>query len=258
MSSVYLIGSLRNPEVPKIGNFLRSLGWDVFDDWYGAGPEADDKWKEYELLKGHSFKEALTGRAAKHVFEFDKSNLDRCDAALLVCPAGKSGHLELGYMVGSGKRSAILIDESQKLPDTWQWIAGVYEGEGSITQNKSGLTLSVSSTDRDVVEKLYKLSGVGRLQGPYFRSEANLKKQPVNIKPIYRWAVYRKNDIQYVIKGVYELLCSRRQKQLRWALAYMEWDVEDFHGPQEFRFDVMYQFAQERYFSIDELGTFKP
>jgi nucleoside 2-deoxyribosyltransferase len=37
------------------------------------------------------------------VFEYDRGHLDRCDAALLVLPAGKSGHLELGYMAGRGK-----------------------------------------------------------------------------------------------------------------------------------------------------------
>ena len=33
------------------------------------------------------------------------------DIAVLVLPAGKSGHLELGYMIGSGKRGYILFDD---------------------------------------------------------------------------------------------------------------------------------------------------
>lgn len=33
---IYVIGSLRNPEIPKFANELRSLDFEVFDDWYGA------------------------------------------------------------------------------------------------------------------------------------------------------------------------------------------------------------------------------
>ena len=110
MRSIYLIGSLRNPEIPKLGNRLRSIGWEAFDDWYGAGNEADDKWQQYEDLRGRSYKEALHGYAARHVFAFDQFHLNRVDAACLVLPAGKSGHLELGYAAGLGKRTYILFD----------------------------------------------------------------------------------------------------------------------------------------------------
>lgn len=112
---LYLIGSLRNPEIPKIASVLRDIGIEVFDDWYAAGPEADDHWKEYEIARGHTYKDALGGYAARHVFAFDTYHLNRCDGALLVLPAGKSGHLELGYMAGSGKKTYVLLDH----PDRW-------------------------------------------------------------------------------------------------------------------------------------------
>jgi len=47
------------------------------------------------------YDDALKGYAADHVFEFDKHHLDRCDTAILVLPAGKSGHLTWLY-AGSG------------------------------------------------------------------------------------------------------------------------------------------------------------
>src|ERR1041385_5062405 len=100
---LYLIGSLRNPAVPALGEALRAHGHEVFDDWYAAGPEADDKWKEYEVSRGRSYREALKGHAAKHVFEFDLHHLNRCDGCVLVLPAGRSGHLEFGFMCGKGK-----------------------------------------------------------------------------------------------------------------------------------------------------------
>ena len=109
MKSIYLIGSLRNPEIPKIAGEIRKKGFDVFDDWYAAGPEADDYWRDYEKLRGHDYPTALSGYAARHVFEFDLYHLDRCDIGILVLPAGRSGHLELGFMAGKEKPTFILL-----------------------------------------------------------------------------------------------------------------------------------------------------
>jgi nucleoside 2-deoxyribosyltransferase len=116
IQSVYVIGSLRNELVPVMANRLRDEGFDAFDAWYSAGPEADDCWKAHSQLRGQTYREALADHAAQHVFEFDKLHLDRCDAAVLVLPAGKSGHLELGYMVGRGKPGYILLDSQE---DRW-------------------------------------------------------------------------------------------------------------------------------------------
>jgi hypothetical protein len=112
---VYLIGSLRNKEIPNIGNKLRESGFEVFDDWFAAGPEADDKWRDYERSRGRSYLEALHGLAATNVFEFDKRHLSQADSVILVLPAGKSGHLELGWSLGRGVRGYILLDT----PDRW-------------------------------------------------------------------------------------------------------------------------------------------
>lgn len=117
MKSIYLIGSLRNEKIPQVGNLLRANGWDAFDDWYGAGHEADDKWRDYEQSRGRIHKESLYGYAARHTFAFDKFHLDRCDLAVLVMPAGKSGHLELGYFVGTGKPGFIYFDQTPERYD---------------------------------------------------------------------------------------------------------------------------------------------
>jgi hypothetical protein len=125
---IYLIGSLRNPEVPKIANHIReATGLEVFDDWYAAGPEADDKWRDYERHRGRSFREALGGLAAKNVFTFDRTNLERADTAILVLPAGKSGHLELGWILGGGKRGYILIDDPERWDVMYQFATGVFD-----------------------------------------------------------------------------------------------------------------------------------
>jgi len=116
VNNIYLIGSLRNPKIPVFANELRTLGYDVFDDWFAPGPETDDYWMKYEKARGRRYDQALRGYAARNVFNFDFEHLKRADAAVLLAPAGKSGHLELGYMIGKGKKGFILFEEE---PERW-------------------------------------------------------------------------------------------------------------------------------------------
>lgn len=113
---VYLIGSLRNPEVPKVAKILRDRGIEVFDDWHAGGEKADEEWMRYEKERGRDYHEALRGHSANHTFAYDKFHLDRADVAVMVSPCGKSGHLELGYMLGQGKPGYIFMPED---PERW-------------------------------------------------------------------------------------------------------------------------------------------
>jgi nucleoside 2-deoxyribosyltransferase len=117
LKSVYVIGSLRNPKIPILANALRRAGFDAFDSWYAPGPKADDFWRDYTKARGLTYKEALQDWSARQVFHFDKTHLDRCDMAVMLMPAGKSGHLELGYMIGRGKKAYILFDKEPKRYD---------------------------------------------------------------------------------------------------------------------------------------------
>lgn len=116
MTSVYVIGSLRNPQVPLVGNALRAAGFDAFDDWFGGGREADDEWQKYEKTRGRSYGEALSGYLAQNTFRLDRTHLERCDAAVLLAPSGRSAHLELGFIVGRGKPAFVLFPAE---PERW-------------------------------------------------------------------------------------------------------------------------------------------
>ena len=116
-TSIYLIGSLRHARVREVSSALRDQGYDVFDDWHAAGPAADDIWREYEQEREHGYLEALDGFHAQHVFKFDQYHLNRCTMGVLVLPAGRSGHLELGVMLGQGKPGFILLEG--KDPERW-------------------------------------------------------------------------------------------------------------------------------------------
>lgn len=122
---IYLIGSLRNPQVPAIRQALEdTVGEEVFASWYAAGPEADDKWKAFEQGRGLSYIDALYDYAAQNVLAFDKLHLNRCRAAVLLYPAGKSGHTELGYVLGQGKPGYVLLDKEPE-KDRWDVMLGL-------------------------------------------------------------------------------------------------------------------------------------
>jgi hypothetical protein len=152
---IYLIGSLRNDLIPKIANELEAAGLEVFSDWFAGGREADDEWMRYEKARGRTHRQALEGYNAAHVFDYDKRHLDRADAGVLVMPAGKSGHLEMGYLVGCKKPTAILFTEE---PDRWDimhlfatyhcWSIDELVETMALHQKRRGVNLTPWASDR--------------------------------------------------------------------------------------------------------------
>jgi|CXWL01.1.fsa_nt_gi hypothetical protein len=143
---IYLIGSLRNQAIPEIAQKIRALGLEVFDDWHAAGPEADDAWQHYETSRGHDYKQALKGWAARHVFGFDYHHLSRASAAVLVLPAGKSAHLEAGWMIGKGKPVYFLFDKAPERFD--QMYAFALTTGGDIFFNEKDLLDELARVNR--------------------------------------------------------------------------------------------------------------
>ncbi len=127
MKSIYIIGALRNRAVAKFANELNTLGFEAFADWMAPGPEADSFLLKYAKIRGWSYAMALNSYAARHIYEFDKSHIDRCDMAVMLMPTGKSGHLELGYVIGKGKPGYILFDKEPKRFDVmYQFATSIF------------------------------------------------------------------------------------------------------------------------------------
>ena len=116
---IYLISSLKHVQIPQIANDLEAEGYSVFAEWYGPGPEADDFFKKYQKERNRTYKQALKSFAATHIFEFDLHHIINSRIGLLVMPCGKSGHLELGYMIGQGKPGIIYFPDGE--PESSRW-----------------------------------------------------------------------------------------------------------------------------------------
>ena len=140
---IYVIGSLRNPRVPEVAKLLRDAGYEIFDDWYAVGPKADDHWQEYEQSRGRSYKDALWGEAARNTYEFDRRHLAVCAGVVMVAPAGKSAHLELGHEIGKGKPAWVLMEQD---PERWDvMMQFVFETGGRLCDSEADL---VNALDR--------------------------------------------------------------------------------------------------------------
>jgi nucleoside 2-deoxyribosyltransferase len=123
MKKIYLIGALKNPNIPALAIQLRCFGFDVFDDWFSPGHRADEHWQNYEKARGRTYVQAIKGYHARHALEFDRLHLDRCDIAIVVMPSGKSAGIELGYCLGAGKPVYVLLDGEPERYDLMYGLA---------------------------------------------------------------------------------------------------------------------------------------
>lgn len=110
---IYVASSWRNTFQPAIIHLLRTVPtFEVYDfkdadgfhwssvagvGWEEAGPE------EYLSFVDHPL--AVKG------YDRDFAAMEWADTFVLVLPCGRSAHLELGWAVGAGKETAILLSE---------------------------------------------------------------------------------------------------------------------------------------------------
>jgi hypothetical protein len=113
LMKVYVASSWRNNEQPAVVERLREEGFEVYDfknnDNRGADfhwRDIDPKWADWSPEDAAS---ALNHSIAQHAFDVDMSNLEWCDALVYVQPCGVSASLELGWAVGSGRPSIVLM-----------------------------------------------------------------------------------------------------------------------------------------------------
>lgn len=122
---VYVASSWRNPLQVAVCAALRSVDIDHYD--FKNPPEgAGFSWNEVKPGDLQSSSMAVKGADWEPVteylamvnhpravegFETDFAAMQRADTFVLVLPCGKSAHLELGWAVGAGKRTAILLED---------------------------------------------------------------------------------------------------------------------------------------------------
>jgi len=94
------------------------------------------------------------------------------------------------------------------------WLAGFFEGEGSvgIYNNQPRLSIGQHARSVDTLERVLDIAGVGAINGPY----------RVDTNPICFYTLGQANEIYRFIKTIYPHLLSRRQEQCNVVLAFIE------------------------------------
>jgi len=110
---IYVASSWRNAHQPNVVRALQACGHEVYDfrhpepgDNGFHWSDIDPDWQQWRPLQ---FRQALDHPIARDGFAKDMDALRACDTCVLVMPCGRSAHLELGYAVGAGKRTCILL-----------------------------------------------------------------------------------------------------------------------------------------------------
>ena len=110
---IYLASSWKNKYQEMLVEMLRALDYEVYDFKYDPG--ANFHWSEVGISSESEsyvdYMKALSSERANEGFNSDFRAMHKCDTCILILPCGKSAHLELGWFVGQGKRTAIFNTE---------------------------------------------------------------------------------------------------------------------------------------------------
>lgn len=115
---IYVASSWRCKMQPAVVAAFRSAGLDVYDFKHPKPGDDGFHWSEVmpgfdsnrQLTPQDQYLTALEDPISEAGFANDFGAMQECDACVLVLPCGRSAHLELGWFVGQGKRTAILLD----------------------------------------------------------------------------------------------------------------------------------------------------
>jgi nucleoside 2-deoxyribosyltransferase len=132
---IYIIGALKNKRIPEFANTLSKEGFEPFADWFAPGEFADTNLREYARQRGWDYKQTLASKAAQFIFNFDKTHIDEADMGVMLWPAGKSGHLELGYLRGQGKPAYIFFDgEPDRIDVMHNFASNIFFSEAELLE----------------------------------------------------------------------------------------------------------------------------
>lgn len=115
---VYLASSWRNQHQPAIVDVLRTAGHEVYD-FRNPGPgERGFAWSEispaWQAWTADAQIGALDHPTAQHGLALDFGGMRWCSALVMLQPCGRSAALELGWAIGAGKRTAVLMRDGQE------------------------------------------------------------------------------------------------------------------------------------------------
>lgn len=118
MSRIYVASSWRNEIQPSVVAALRQDGHEVYDFRAPALNVQGFAWSDidpsFKSWSASQYRDALNHPLAVNGYAHDIGAMQWADTCVLVLPCGRSAHLELGWMAGSGKRTIILTRDGEE------------------------------------------------------------------------------------------------------------------------------------------------
>lgn len=124
---IYVASSWRCSMQPAVIGALRFIGVDYYDFMHPAPGNEGFHWSEVipgyrrgiagQRVNPYKYLEAIEHPIAQEGFRLDFEAMQSCDTCILVQPCGRSAHLELGWFVGQGKATAVLLEADSVEPD---------------------------------------------------------------------------------------------------------------------------------------------
>ena len=120
---IYVASSWRNEAKQQATvRALRDAGHVVYDFRNPAPGDTGFGWHQCatpgQLRNPRAFRdEVLTHPVARDAFSQDMNALKAADVTVLVLPCGRSAHLELGYAIGAGQQTVVLLDDPISEPE---------------------------------------------------------------------------------------------------------------------------------------------
>lgn len=81
---------------------------------------------------------------------------------------------------------------------TWEYIAGFFDGEGSICHNGKGYRVTITQTNQEVLDDIVRFSGVGFV--------AKITKRKVHWKDSWIYYIARQEDVYFFTKHIVRFL----------------------------------------------------
>jgi len=125
--NIYVASSWRNEYQPSVVRLFRQQGHEVYDFRNPAPGDHGFHWSEIDPEWKHwtpeAFRQALAHEIAQRGYARDREAMRWCDMAVLVLPAGRSAHLEAGWLLGNGRRVVIFAPTPVE-PELMYLLAG--------------------------------------------------------------------------------------------------------------------------------------
>jgi hypothetical protein len=88
------------------------------------------------------------------------------------------------------------------------WAAGLFEGEGTITESDDRLVVRLVNTDEEVIRRFGEILPLGTLYGPYKRQERDGFRR----KPLWVWIAAQENGLD-ALALMWSWLSERRRRR---------------------------------------------